>query len=170
MTGSQVQRNITNANNVVLYLSAANSATDGKSVSTTGYIYGYNTTKANFNYQMVSIEENTNPDTPTLSVSATSLNWSATESGQSSAKQVTVTLNSSVDEDNYNIEGSSNDWVVTPYSGLSESGQHRLRGKDLHLQGGPRRRQLRVQGDYLHAGRAQQWRWYYLYKSHISSF
>ncbi len=117
MTGTQSGRNITNANNVVLYLSAANSATDGKSVSTTGYIYGYNSTKANFNYQMVSIEENINPDTPTLSVSATSLNWSATESGQSSAKQVTVTLNSSVDEDNYNIEGSSNDWVVTPYSG-----------------------------------------------------
>ena len=116
MTGTQSGRNITGAN-AVLYLNLANTTFDGKSVAVTGYIYCYSSSHSNYNFQLVSIEENTDPNTPTLSVSPTSLSWGATDSGQSSAKTVTVTLNAGVDEDNYNIEGSSTDWVVTPYSG-----------------------------------------------------
>ena len=92
MIGDQSGKNI-QGSNAKLYLSATNAETDGKRVETTGYIYAYNSTYSNFNYQAVTIEEFSDPDTPSISADVTELTWAATEYGPSAAKTITVTIN-----------------------------------------------------------------------------
>ena len=116
MIGDQSGRNI-QGSNAKLYLSQANDATNNKRVETLGYVYAYSSSHSNFYYQAVSITEYTEPGAPSLSVSPNELSWATNEYGQSSAKEVTVTLNAEVDEDNYTISGSDDNWVVTPYGG-----------------------------------------------------
>ena len=116
MIGDQSGRNI-QGSNAKLYLSQANDATNNKRVETLGYVYAYSSSHSNFYYQAVSITEYTEPGAPSLSVSPNELSWATNEYGQSNAKEVTVTLNAEVDEDNYTISGSDDNWVVTPYGG-----------------------------------------------------
>ena len=112
MIGDQSGRNI-QGSNAKLYLSAANDATNNKRVETTGYVYAYSSSHSNFYYQAVSITEYIAPGTPTLSVSPNELSWAPNEYGQSNAKEVTVTLNSEVDEDHYTISGADNNWATS---------------------------------------------------------
>lgn len=92
MSGSQSGRNITGSNpNTTLYLNTANTTYDGKKVNVTGYVYSWSSSHSNYNFQLVSIEEDTT--TPRLSVNPTSLTWNADEYGVSSAKEFTLTIN-----------------------------------------------------------------------------
>ena len=110
MTGAQSGQNITGAN-TKLHLNVANSATDGKTVMVTGYIYSWSSSYNNYNFQAVTIaEDNT---TPTLSVAPASLSWSASEYGSSNAKTVEVTLNGAAAAGDYTISGSNSDWTVS---------------------------------------------------------
>ena len=92
MIGDQSGKNI-QGSNAKLYLSAANDATDGKRVETTGYIYAFNSSYSNFNYQAVTIEEFVDPDTPSISADVTELTWAADEYGPDVAKTINVTIN-----------------------------------------------------------------------------
>ena len=110
MTGAQSGQNITGAN-TKLHLNAANSATDGKTVMVTGYIYSWSSSYNNYNFQAVTIaEDNT---TPTLSVAPASLSWSASEYGSSNAKNIEVTLNGAAAAGDYTISGSNSAWTVS---------------------------------------------------------
>lgn len=82
----------------VLYLSAANSDTDGKAVEVYGFVYGYSTSYKTSNFVATSIDvDNTYP---TLSIDKSAKTWAATETD---AFVITVTVNS---------EGG--DWTVSP--------------------------------------------------------
>lgn len=95
--GTQSGRKIT-VGSQVLYLSAANSDTDGKAVEVYGFIYGYDTSYKNSNFVATSIDiDNTSP---TLSIDKSAKTWAATETD---AFVITVTVNS---------EGG--DWTVSP--------------------------------------------------------
>ncbi len=95
--GTQSGRKIT-VGSQVLYLSAANSDTDGKAVEVYGFIYGYDTNYKNSNFVATSIDvDNTYP---TLSIDKSAKTWAATETD---AFVVNVTVNS---------EGG--DWTVSP--------------------------------------------------------
>ena len=107
MIGAQSGRNISNGN-AVLYLNQTNTTHDGKQVIVTGYIYAYNSNYKNFNFHLVSIEEYSDPDTPSISADVTALTWAADEYGASAAKTITVTTNA-------NASGISWSWGVGRY-------------------------------------------------------
>ena len=112
MSGTQSGRNIT-GNNATLYLSAANTTYDGKAVTVTGYIYYYNSNYSNYNFQLVSIEEDTS--VPTISVSPASLSWAAAEYGNTYAKTLTVLLNDAADPEDYSytvVSGTASEWSI----------------------------------------------------------
>ena len=89
MTGNQSARNIIGSQeHTTLYLNVADDTYDGKTVAVTGYVYSWSSSHSNYNFQAVSIEEDTT--TPTLSVSPSALNWAA---DATDSKTVTVTLN-----------------------------------------------------------------------------
>lgn len=110
MNGTQSGRNI-NGTNASLYLSAANTTYDGQAVIVTGYIYYYNDTHSNYNFQLVSIEvDNT---IPSVSVSPASLSWAAAETD---SKSLTVTLNggAAVGDYEYSVtSGTATDWNIS---------------------------------------------------------
>ena len=109
MSGTQSGRNIIGAN-TTLYLSLANTTYDGKGVNVTGYIYYYNSSFFNYNFQLVSIEENNT--IPTISVSPSSLSWAAAETN---SKTLTVTLNGGADAGEYGYiitSGTADDWIL----------------------------------------------------------
>ena len=113
--GTQSSRNITTTGGNVLYLSAVEDATNGKTVEVYGYIYYYNSNYSNFNFMVTSIEVDTT--TPSLSVSPTTLNWAAAETD---SRTVTVTLNASAAAGDYTltpIDGDTNDWTITNNNG-----------------------------------------------------
>ncbi|MGM9788187.1 MAG: hypothetical protein ACI3ZF_04695 [Candidatus Cryptobacteroides sp.] len=96
--GTQSGR-IINIGSQALYLSAANTATDGKDVEVYGFVYGYRSTNKNAYFYATSIVED--PTAPKLIVSPTSKTWASDETD---AATFTVTTNT---------EG-ENDWTVTP--------------------------------------------------------
>ena len=109
--GVQSGRNITTSNGKVLYLSANENATDGKTVEVYGYVYAYSASHTNFNFLATSIEEDTT--TPTISVSPASLSWAADETD---TKNLTVTLNggAAVGDYEYSVtSGTATDWNIS---------------------------------------------------------
>ena len=113
ITGTQSGRNISNAN-ANLYLNVANATNDGKSVIATGYIYSWSTSHSNYNFQLVSIEEYIDPNTPSISATPTELTWEADEYGESAAKTITVTLNENATGFGFTVEeGYFNKFEVT---------------------------------------------------------
>lgn len=112
MTGTQSSRNITGTQeHTTLYMNGTNSTYDGKTVKVTGYVYSWSTSHSNYNFHLISIEED--DSTPALSVSPASLSWGATEYGATSGKDITVTLNGGAAEGDYTVSGSNSDWSVT---------------------------------------------------------
>lgn len=110
MNGTQSDRSISGPNSVVLYMSQANNTYNGKPVSVTGYIYYYNSSFSNYNFQVVSIEED--ESVPTISVSPSSLSWA---SDATDAKSLEVTLNGAAAVDDYTYEvtdGTVGDWNI----------------------------------------------------------
>jgi hypothetical protein len=128
MTGSQSGQDITGSNpNTKLHMNASDNTFNGKMVNVTGYLYSWSSSYSNYNFQMVSIVENTS--TPTLSVNPASLSWGATEYGLDNAKQVTVTLNASAAPDDYDVIGADSDWycesndnIITIYPKAANTG------------------------------------------------
>jgi hypothetical protein len=110
MTGTQSGQNITGSN-TTLHLNAANSATDTKTVMVTGYVYSWSTSFNNYNFQAVSIAEDTS--VLTVSVDHTSLGWGAAESGSANGKTITVTLNGDAAPSDYSVSGGNADWTVS---------------------------------------------------------
>ncbi|MBR5034598.1 MAG: Ig-like domain-containing protein [Bacteroidales bacterium] len=110
-TGTQSGRNITTAGNKVLYLSAAETATDGQAVEVYGYVYAYSSSYSNFNFLVTSIEVDNS--TPTISVSPASLSWASDEYGSTNAKTLSVSLNGAAAVGDYNISGSNSEWTVS---------------------------------------------------------
>lgn len=112
MTGTQSGRYIEGSQeHTKLYLNVANSTYDGKTVSVSGYVYSWSTSYLNYNFQLVSIAEDTT--TPTISVSPSSLNWAA---DATDGKSVTVTLNGSAAADDYTYSvtsGTAGDWNIS---------------------------------------------------------
>ena len=112
MTGAQSGRNIQGTQeNSKLYLNVANTTYDGKTVNVTGYVYSWSPDHSNYNFQLVSIAEDTT--TPTISVSPTALNWAA---DATDSKTVTVTLNGSAAADDYTYSvtsGTAGDWNIS---------------------------------------------------------
>ena len=116
MTGSQSGQNITGSNpNTTLHLNVANAATDGKTVNVTGYVYSWSSSFSNYNFQAITIAEDTT--TPTLNVTPTSLNWDASST---ESKTITVTVNGSATgysvspatDSNWNISDDGNGTVT----------------------------------------------------------
>lgn len=85
--GEQSGQDITVGENK-LHLSAANSSTDGKTVTVYGFTYGYHSTKKYVQFVATSIAED--PTAPKLSVKPTSKTW---ESDEKDAAVFTVTTN-----------------------------------------------------------------------------
>lgn len=96
--GEQSGQDITVGENK-LHLSAANSATEGKTVSVYGFTYGYHSTNKYVQFVATSIAED--PTAPKLSVTPTSKTW-ASEETDAAVFNVTT-----------NTEG-ENDWSVSP--------------------------------------------------------
>lgn len=96
--GEQSGQDITVGENK-LHLSAANSSTDGKTVTVYGFTYGYHSTKKYVQFVATSIAED--PTVPKLSVTPTSKTW---ESDETDAAVFKVTTNT---------EGVK-DWSVSP--------------------------------------------------------
>lgn len=115
MNGTQSARNI-NGNYASLYLSTANNTYDGQAVIVTGYIYYYNSSHTNYNFQLVSIEvDNT---IPYISVAPAALSWTATETD---SKTLTVTLNgnAAAGDYTYNVtSGTASDWTISKNNGI----------------------------------------------------
>ncbi len=110
LNGTQSSRNI-NGTNATLYLSAANTTYDGQAVTVTGYIYYYNSSYNNYNFQLVSIAQD--ETTPTISVSPSSLSWAADETD---SKTLTVTLNGAAAAGDYGYSvtsGTEGDWNIS---------------------------------------------------------
>ena len=63
----------------------------GKDIQITGYLIGYCSKKIQF--LATGIEDNTDPDKPSISTDVTKLEWKADEYGASVAKTINVTLN-----------------------------------------------------------------------------
>jgi len=74
-------------------MNVANTTYDGKEVIVSGYIYSYSTSYSNFNFQLISIEELTDPGDPTLTVSTEELTWDADVRGIDEVQTFSVTLN-----------------------------------------------------------------------------
>lgn len=79
-TGAQSARNITLDNGYVLYMHTTNAATDGKAVTVSGLVYGWDKGHSNFNFFFTSIEEDTSA--PTLSVSPKVKNWAYNDTSE----------------------------------------------------------------------------------------
>lgn len=88
--GEQNDRTITVGSSAALYLSATESATNGKTVEVYGYVYAYSSDHSNFNFLVTSIEEYIDPDAATLSVEPSELTWEADET---TAKTITISVN-----------------------------------------------------------------------------
>lgn len=116
MTGTQSGRNITGSNpNTTLYLNVADATHDGKTVNVTGYVYSWYASKSNYNFQAVSIEEDSS--TPTLEVNPAALTWT---SDDTSSKTITVTLNADASGMDYSYTSTSGDataWNIQMGSG-----------------------------------------------------
>ena len=85
--GTQSGKTIT-TDETALYLSANETATDGKTVEVYGYVYAYSTSHSNFNFIVTSIAEYVDPNAPALNVEPTSASWG---SGENDTKTFTVT-------------------------------------------------------------------------------
>ena len=84
-----------------------------KTVKVTGYLIGFKSSGSQINMIATAVEDASNPNAPTLSVSPETLSWGANEYGASNAKTITVTLNSGVDLDNYFVNGSDEAWELS---------------------------------------------------------
>lgn len=102
-TGTQSGRNVTLANGYVLYLHKANAATDGKGVSVSGLVYGWDSGHSNFNFFFTSIEEDTTA--PYLEVSPLSKTWAYNET---TPAEFTVTAANG----SWDYEPKTLDWVT----------------------------------------------------------
>ena len=116
MTGEQSGRYITGSQeNTKLYLNNADPTNDGKTVNVTGYIYCWNSSFSNYNFQCVSIAEDSTA--PFLSVNPASLSWAADEID---SKSFTVTLNgaAAAGDYTYNVtSGKAGDWTISKNNG-----------------------------------------------------
>ncbi|MBR6971877.1 MAG: hypothetical protein IKH89_03905 [Bacteroidales bacterium] len=81
------------------------SSLNGKAITVTGYVTG--STNSYLSIAPVDIELD---HTPSLSVTPSSLNWSATEYGSTYSKTITVTVNESA---GYTVTGTNNNWTVS---------------------------------------------------------
>ena len=79
-----------------------------KDVKVTGYLIGYYSGKINM--IATAIEDNTDPNKPTLSVEPDALFWSAGEYCPSFQRMVTVTVNPGA---TFSVNGSNSDWDLT---------------------------------------------------------
>lgn len=95
---------------VEVYLTANESATNGKQVEVYGYVYAYSTSNSNFNFLVTSIEEYVDPNAPDLSISpaTTSSNPATWISGNGDAKTFTVTPTNGT----WAYEASNMDWAT----------------------------------------------------------
>lgn len=103
--GEQSGQDITVGENK-LHLSAANSATEGKTVSVYGFTYGYHSTNKYVQFVATSIAED--PTAPKLSVTPTSKTWASNETD---AAVFTVTTNAE-GENGWSISQDKLDWAT----------------------------------------------------------
>lgn len=115
VTGTQSGRYIQGSQeHTKLYMNVANETHDGKTVTATGYIYSWSSNYSNYNFQLVSIDEDNT--TPTISVSPTSLNWAT---NATDGKTITVTLNGAAAAGDYTYSvtsGTAGDWNISDNS------------------------------------------------------
>lgn len=103
--GTQSGKNIT-VGSKKLYLSADNTATNGKDVEVYGFVYGYNSSSSYAYFYATSIAED--PTVPKLSVTPTSKTW---ESNETDAAVFTVTTNAE-GENGWSISQDKLDWAT----------------------------------------------------------
>ena len=131
--GDQSGRNITTSNGKVLYLSAAESATDGKTVEVYGYVYAYSASHTNFNFLATSIEEYVDPNAKSITALKSSISGvsadgvtNASESGvysltNASDSDVTVTPDGTV-VTSASVSGGTLTYSVAANTGAARSG------------------------------------------------
>ncbi len=131
--GDQSGRSITTSNGKVLYLSANESATDGKTVEVYGYIYAYSASHTNFNFLATSIEEYVDPNAKSITALKSSISGvsadgvtNASESGvysltNASDSDVTVTPDGTV-VTAASISGGALTYTVAANTGSARSG------------------------------------------------
>lgn len=103
--GEQSGQDITVGENK-LHLSAANSSTDGKTVTVYGFTYGYHSTNKYVQFVATSIAED--PTAPKLSVTPTSKTWASEETD---AAVFTVTTNTEGEKD-WSVSPTTLDWAT----------------------------------------------------------
>ena len=106
-TGAQSARNITLDNGYVLYMHTTNAATDGKTVTVSGLIYGWDTGHNNFNFFFTSIEEDSSA--PTLNVSPKTKNWAYNDTSE---QEFTIEYSNGT----LNIDPDTIDWADINYT------------------------------------------------------
>ena len=131
--GVQSSRNITTSNGKVLYLSATESATDGKTVEVYGYVYAYSASHTNFNFLATSIEEYVDPNAKSITALKSSITGisadgvtDATETGvysltNASDSDVTVTPDGTV-VTSASVSGGALTYSVAANTGAARSG------------------------------------------------
>lgn len=131
--GVQSSRNITTSNGKVLYLSAIESATDGKTVEVYGYVYAYSASHTNFNFLATSIEEYVDPNAKVITALKSSITGisadgvtNATETGvysltNASDSDVTVTPDGTV-VTSASVSGGALTYSVAANTGAARSG------------------------------------------------
>lgn len=103
--GTQSGRSIT-VGSKKLYLSADNTATNGKDVEVYGFVYGYSSSNNDVYFYATSIAED--PTAPKLSVTPTSKTW---ESEETDAAVFTVTTNDEGEKD-WSVSPTTLDWAT----------------------------------------------------------
>lgn len=97
--GDQSGRNITTSNGKVLYLSAAESATDGKTVEVYGYVYAYSASHTNFNFLATSIEEYVDPNAKSITALKSSITGISADGVTNAAETGVYSLTNASDSD-----------------------------------------------------------------------
>ena len=131
--GSQSGRSITTSGSNVLYLSANESSTDGKTVEVYGYVYAYSASHTNFNFLVTSIEEYVDPNAKVITALKSSITGvsadgvtNATETGvyslaNASDSDVTVTPDGTV-VTSASVSGGTLTYSVAANTGAARSG------------------------------------------------
>ncbi|MCR5327132.1 MAG: hypothetical protein K6E37_10370 [Bacteroidales bacterium] len=97
--GDQSGRNITTSNGKVLYLSAAESATDGKTVEVYGYVYAYSASHTNFNFLATSIEEYVDPNAKVITALKSSITGVSADGVTNASESGVYSLTNATDSD-----------------------------------------------------------------------
>ena len=112
-SGAQDGLNIT-VGTKVLHLYAENTATDGKMVNVSGYLYGYSSRYSNYNFVATSITEDTT--TPTLETTPTdgnTISWDDDKFGIANAETITVDLNAAATGYTVSFTDTESAWTVS---------------------------------------------------------